>query len=491
MRLRRLLTVTILAHLLFAPAQARTIYVDKNAPPGGNGNPDRPYRTIQAGLNAAAAAGDTVLVMPAAYSERIDLLGKAVHLRSHSGPTVTTIDGYGRTAVMCDSAETTATRIEGFTITGVNTLIFYDDAPLRVIGAAPTVVDCEFRDNQCIFGGGISVTNGAATVENCTFEDNDTNIGGGIYSDHSDVVVRGCSFRSNYGDSGGGAGIYTFWGSALIENCLFEDNLGNAGGAIGNVDGALSIRSCTFRGNYGFYGGGVGSFGGSMELANSLFANNLGEGGAAIYCERCDANIVNCTVVGNVADSVGGGLMTYDDSRPSLRGCLLFSNGGGEIVDFDSGSETSVSYSNIPGGWPGVGNIDADPLFVAAGAGDYRLAPDSPCIDAGDNFAIPAGVTLDLAGLPRFHDDVVTLDTGAGAPPVVDLGAYEFDGTSPIDCPGDIDDDGSIELDDLSIVLAHFGYPNPRPEDGDVTGDGAVDLLDVSFMLSHFGQDCP
>ncbi|MFN3077856.1 MAG: hypothetical protein ABT940_13465, partial [Alphaproteobacteria bacterium] len=58
----------------------------------------------------------------------------------------------------------------------------------------------------------------------------------------------------------------------------------------------------------------------------------------------------------------------------------------------------TVSYSNIQEGWPGEGNIDADPLFVNPGQwgpngtpddpdddtwvnGDYHLLPYSPCID--------------------------------------------------------------------------------------------------------------
>jgi hypothetical protein len=63
---------------------------------------------------------------------------------------------------------------------------------------------------------------------------------------------------------------------------------------------------------------------------------------------------------------------------------------------------------------------------------------DSPCIDAADNAALPADRTdldddgdtsellpIDLAGGPRFVDDLLTPDTGEGTPPIVDMGAYE------------------------------------------------------------------
>ncbi len=60
----------------------------------------------------------------------------------------------------------------------------------------------------------------------------------------------------------------------------------------------------------------------------------------------------------------------------------------------------------------------------------------------------------------------------------------------PIGCPGDINGDGQIDLDDLSILLSNFGNTGAGPTDGDIDGDGDVDLTDLSLMLDVFGTQC-
>jgi len=40
-----------------------------------------------------------------------------------------------------------------------------------------------------------------------------------------------------------------------------------------------------------------------------------------------------------------------------------------------------VTYSDNQGGYAGVGNLNVDPLFVAAASADYHLQSTSPIID--------------------------------------------------------------------------------------------------------------
>ena len=92
-----------------------------------------------------------------------------------------------------------------------------------------------------------------------------------------------------------------------------------------------------------------------------------------------------------------------------------------------------VSHSDIEGGSRGTGNIDADPLFVKSAGDDYLLSAGSPCIDSGTNAAVPEDVMTDLDGHERFVDDPESPDcpqpgADCGAPPITDMGAYEFQG---------------------------------------------------------------
>lgn len=58
-------------------------------------------------------------------------------------------------------------------------------------------------------------------------------------------------------------------------------------------------------------------------------------------------------------------------------------------------------------------------------------------------------------------------------------------------CPGDLDDNGVIDITDISILLSNFGTPSGAgPEDGDLDGDGDVDISDLSIQLSLFGSSC-
>jgi len=225
------------------------------------------------------------------------------------------------------------------------------------------------------------------------------------------------------------------------------------------------------------------------------------------------STLVNCTISGNMADNEGGGVYCGYNSSLTLANCILWRDTPDEIYVYYGSA--IVTYCDVQGGWPGVGNIDADPLFVDPDGpdddpntwedNDFHLAADSPCIDAGCNWAVPQDsvdldgdgrtteyTPLDLDGEGRFFDDPDTADTGCGCPPVVDMGAYESGGTGPQPCPGDLDCDRVVGHSDLGILLADWGCDDPvNGCAGDLDCDGDTDHSDLGILLAHWGESCP
>jgi len=122
-----------------------------------------------------------------------------------------------------------------------------------------------------------------------------------------------------------------------------------------------------------------------------------------------------------------------------------------------------VTYSDVRLGWPGEGNIDADPLFVLAGAGNYHIISSSPCIDSGTDVGIfsdidgdsrPIGSGFDMGA--DEYPDCWDEDLDGYSDPA--CGGYDCDDTDPdvnpgVDeiCDNGIDDDcdGLIDLEDM------------------------------------------
>jgi hypothetical protein len=59
-------------------------------------------------------------------------------------------------------------------------------------------------------------------------------------------------------------------------------------------------------------------------------------------------------------------------------------------------------------------------------------------------------------------------------------------------CPGDVNGDRSVNLNDLTTLLSHFGaMTGATLADGDLDGNGNVSLSDLTILLAHFGSTCP
>ncbi|TEB14272.1 Chitinase A1 precursor [Pelotomaculum sp. FP] len=268
--------------------------------------------------------------------------------------------------------------------------------------------------NQTAVLDGCTVTGGNANGGNSA-----SYTGGGMYNFYNNSpMLTNVTFSGNSAIYGGGMSNYNSSSPTLI-NVTFSGNYASnrSGGGMWNDNSSPKLTNVTFSGNSaGIHGGGMSNdHYSSPTLTNVTFSGNHSDyAGGGMENFDSSPTLTNVTFSGNSARNSGGGMYNHN-SNPTLTNCILWGNSGAQIYD-GSFSNPTVTYSDIQGGYPGNGNIDADPLFV--GPGNLRLQADSPCINAGTNVPFEAGgvaqgVTTDLNGSPRITADRV------------DMGAYE------------------------------------------------------------------
>lgn len=328
-------------------------------------NVPKQYKTIQSAINAAKK-GDTVLVYPGTYVENIDFLGKAILVKSARGPVLTIIDGsYAGSVVTFNNLCQEKSILDGFTVTKGN-------------GSK---------------GGGVYCWEFASpTIRNNIITANIANIGGGIYCEKFTSTVTNNIITDNVAGTGGGAYCFTLnTGSAEFSNNIIMNN--SAGTTTG-------------------YGGGIYCGDGSPALINNIIANNMAAFGGGIAVIEYGVLMINNTIAENVATKQAGGILC-DWCSGDITNTILWNNSAPSDPElYFWNTFPTVTYCDVKGGWPGAGNINANPLFVDSFGQDYHLTYQSPCRNAGLN--APATFPTDFEGDPRIV---------FGA---VDMGADEF-----------------------------------------------------------------
>ncbi|MBN2445595.1 MAG: right-handed parallel beta-helix repeat-containing protein [Phycisphaerae bacterium] len=380
-----------------------------------------------------------------------------------------------------------------------------------------TVTGCSFNANTAsLDGGAICVLVSSISLSDCEFLHNYAHFGnGGAIASSADatVLVDDTLLTENWAGLEGGA-IYSNGGSVSLANCDLIANFTawGAGGALATHGTDPLLFGCAFYGNHATdQGGGFACDDEMPDLVNCIFRGNEALGGGAVYSYNASPLLVNCSLAANSAFESGGGLRCEEDGIPYIANCVLWNNTDDsaepEHAQIDPGDAAPVViYSCIQDGWNGAGGngvIDTDPLFydpngpdgVAGTADDdVRLQAASPCIDAGNNYAVPPFIDTDFNGAPRFIDDPLTPDTGSGLAPLVDLGAYE---SQPGFAVGDTNCDGQADVFDIdSFVLAildedgyHQVYPFCDIRAADCDRDGRADVFDIDGFVAAIIHD--
>ncbi len=432
---------------LAASLPAGTLYVDDNAAadPGAgdssvsdpleDGSQAHPFDAIQEAI-VAATDGNTVLVADGTYTgdgnRDIDFLGKAITVKSQNGPETCTIDCQGteqdpHRAFEFRSQEGNDTLLSGFKILngyskreefeyashGIGYMVSFNCAAgiLCRDNSSPKISDCIIEHFQN--GGIIGCYSSSPLIENILFCQN---YGGliAIGSDSSPVIKR-CAFIDNNCEQSSdvflingtivefaGNGIVSVaMSESLFKNCVFSGNVGRYNAGITTIESFVDVRNCTFVGNRG-------------EKNSSFFFWSYED----VEPQRLSA-IDNCIFRNNLTDD---GLEVLDG-----KGIWMLDN----ITTSDCYEVNYSCVNELDPNLQGVGNIEADPMFVDSGYwdpngtpddwsddiwhhGDYRLQDGSPCIDALDPaYYTPQAGETDIDGNPRLLYEAV------------DMGAYE------------------------------------------------------------------
>ena len=342
--------------------------------------------------------------------------------------------------------------------------------------SSPEITGCDFINNYVYngaspSGGAVYNNNANPVITGCRFENNtlDNGIGGynggggAMYNaNSSSPEISACEFTGNAAASGGA--IFNIMSSPTITDCNFTNNNSdfdddNYGGAIANLSGsAPAISDCVFTGNSSYKGGAIYISLGTATaspatITNCIFNSNSAErNGGAVYSQfnGGELHVVNSVFYNNDADSDAdsfglGGTLYNDRGAVTLTNTIAWNNNDSE---FESNIAVTVAYSDIEGGYSGTGNIDDDPLFMDAPAGNFRLQTGSPCIDTGTSTSSVTLPVTDIEGTSR--------PTGVSH----DMGVFEYAAGQDINVSTTSVDFGTVTIgstDSRDIIITNTG----------------------------------
>lgn len=374
---------TVIAVLLFSTANATVWYV----------HPDSTMNCIQHCLDSCST-GDTVLVGQGTYYENIVWpIMQGIDLISENGAAVTMINGGGTARVIeIIGTFSNATVIEGFTIQ---------------------------NGYHSVAGGGIYCGNGASPTirENVIANNVVDSMGAGIEcANNSSPLIQNNSIFSNISHFvGAGIGCYES-SHPTIQNNVISNNLADFGsvGICCAYSSSPSIIGNTISGNTGTYWfGGIGAGGAcAPTIRDNTIENNEAMWGAGIGLEGAGI-IIDNDIIGNVADSMGGGIASYTNSTAVIDSNLISNNsafkGGGIWVHENSSPQ--IRHNTISGN------------TASSGAGIRCSDYSHPYIydnDIMDNAAdsVGGGITCAYGSSPTIQGNTIrknTVNTPGGA----------------------------------------------------------------------------
>lgn len=298
------------------------------------------YSSIQSAINASAD-GDTVLVAAGTYLENINFRGKNIVLTSNFYLTN-------------DPASIYATVINGSNPTHADT--------------GSCVIINNGEDSTAVLQG-FYITGGSGTKWNDEHFAGLYREGGGILVQYSSPVIKNNIIANN-----------------IVTNVAGVASTGGGGVRIG--DSYVRFHNNIVMNNTSRYGAGIVLNYTGGEIYNNIVCSNYGSyqfnAGSGMWLNNVFSRpltINNNTIAGNSSTAGFSGI--FGGSFASLRNNIIWGNTSPGNLQASAG--LNIKYSNVQGGFPGAGNINADPMFADS---NYVLTVSSQCIDKGDSSLI-------------------------------------------------------------------------------------------------------
>jgi hypothetical protein len=334
--------------------------------------------------------------------------------------------------------------LDGFTVTAGNAAPPACDwlgGGIQVYQAAPRLQNLFVWNNRAVQGGGISGLSSPTRIEGCIVVGNQaSNLGGGMYSHDSSPMIADSIFADNTAVTRAGG---LFWNDTAGDQTLGirrssfvrNSNQDNEVGGLWIEGGSLvTVEDSQFRSNTG---GGLSSQAPNLLVTQSVFWGNGGSDYGGMKVTSGTGHVINSTFANNTATSHAGGL--YATTNVAVRNSVFYGNTSSATDDRAQVSvpaSPSVQTSCIQDlfHYAGFGNLDADSdPFVKRASGNLRLKAGASCIDAGSSFVdfdpFQPGFQLPPAG--DLDGNTRVLDGDFDGVSVIDMGAYEFQGSSP------------------------------------------------------------
>jgi hypothetical protein len=247
-------------------------------------------------------------------------------------------------------------------------------------------------------GGGLFLEESNPTLARLTISNNNAQYGGGMFLLNSNPTLNEITFLSNTAEAGGGMLNY-YHSSPILTNVTFNNNTAYSGGSM-HIEyfSKPTLTNVTFSANSAEFAGGIFAYDSSSpKLTNVTFYAN-----STVYC--------------------GSSICSQKNSIPTLKNAIIWDNPPAVQVQGDESSAPVVTYSLIYGGYPGIGNINQNPMLgeLEDNGGNtltHALLVGSPAIDAGDPTNCPE---VDQRGEPRPVDGKLNGEARC------DMGAFEF-----------------------------------------------------------------